>query len=156
MLTPLIAKCRARWPNAEIILTCAVPYTGLYAQRPYGVRAIAYDPRQPSTLKPLLAEDGFDLALIPADNRLSWLARALDSKWIVAFAGDRPRYKDWPVDELRRYPDTPSAWGDLVAGLIDGPPPTRYRNVDWTDPPAAPFTLPDAPFCVLHVGASTP
>src|SRR5207302_1772315 len=100
MLTPLIAKCRERWPEAEIVLTCDVPYVGLYAQRPYGVHVMPYDPRDASSLRPLLNERGFDLALIPGDNRLSWLARALDARWIVAFAGDRPAYKDWPVDEL--------------------------------------------------------
>ena len=156
MLTPLIAKCRARWPGADIVLTCAGPYAGVYAHRPYGVRALPYDPREFSTLKALLAEPGFDLALIPADNRLSWLARALGARWIVAFAGDSPPYKDWPVDELRNYPASPMAWGDLVAGLVDGPAPAPYRSVEWTGPPAAAFTLPDTPFCVLHVGASTP
>src|SRR3954466_14845680 len=81
MLTPLIAKCRARWPDAEIVMTCPVAYAGLYARRPYGVRALPYDPPEPSTLKPLLAFTGFDLALIPADSRMSWLARALDARW---------------------------------------------------------------------------
>jgi ADP-heptose:LPS heptosyltransferase len=139
-----------------MVMTCAVPYAELYTGRPYGVRVVPYDPRDPATLKPLLAQTGFDLALIPGDNRLSWLARALGARWIVAFSGDSPRYKDWPVDELRNYPDTPTAWGDLVAGLIDGPPPARYRDANWSDPPATAFTLPTAPFCVLHVGASTP
>lgn len=156
MLSPLLAKCRERWPSAEVIMTCAVPYAGLYATRPYGVRAVPYDPRDAATLDALQAEAGFDLALVPSDNRFSWLACALDSRWIVAFAGDSPRYKDWPVDELRPYPAVPTAWGDLVAGLVDGPPPTRYRVEDWPAPPAAAFEMPSAPFCVLHVGASTP
>ncbi len=164
MLTPLIRKCRERWPEAEIVMTCPVPYVDLYATRPFGVRVLPYDPRDAATLKPLLAEKGFDLALVPADNRLSWLARALDARWIVAFAGDSPAYKDWPVDELRRYPDAPAAWGDLVAGLIDGPPPATFRHGDWPAPPASAFTLPPAaasawpaaPYAVLHVGASTP
>ena len=156
MLTPLIAKCRARWPDAEIVMTCPVAYTELYAGRPYGVRAIAYDPREATTLKPLLEGAGFDLALVPADNRLSWLARALDARWIVAFAGDSPAYKDWPVDELRPYPDAPMAWGDLAAGLVDGPPPAPYRVADWPAPDADASAAPAAPYCVLHVGASTP
>ena len=156
MLSPLLAKCRERWPSAEVVMTCPVPYAGLYATRPYGVRAVPYDPRDATTLAALHAEAGFDLALIPSDNRFSWLACALDSRWIVAFAGDSPRYKDWPVDELRPYPAAPMAWGDLVAGLVDGPPPARYRVENWPAPPAAPFEMPRAPFCVLHAGASTP
>lgn len=156
MLSPLLAKCRERWPSAEVVMTCPVPYAGLYATRPYGVRAVPYDPRDATTLAALRAEAGFDLALVPSDNRFSWLACALDSRWIVAFAGDSPRYKDWPVDELRPYPAAPMAWGDLVAGLVDGPPPARYRLENWPAPPAAAFEMPCAPYCVLHAGTSTP
>jgi ADP-heptose:LPS heptosyltransferase len=156
MLTPLLAKCRARWPDADIVLTCPVAYAGLYAGQPYGVRALPYDPRDAATLRPLRATAGFDLALVPGDNRLSWLARALDARWIVAFAGDSPAWKDWPVDELRTYPDAPMAWGDLVAGLVDGPAPAPYRPGDWPPPPARTFGLPPVPYVVLHVGASSP
>lgn len=156
MLTPLVAKCRERWPEAEIVMTCPTAYAGLYAGRPYGLRALAYDPRDTATLLRLRAESGFDLALVPGDNRLSWLARALDARWIVAFAGDTPRYKDWPVDELRSYPGAPAAWGDLVAGLVDGKPPAPYRRESWPAPAPGTFTPPSAPYCVLHAGASTP
>ena len=156
MLTPLLAKCRERWPAAEIVSTCPTAYAGLYAGHPYGVHALAYDPYDVQTLRALRAESGFDLALVPGDNRLSWLARALDARWIVAFAGDTPRYKDWPVDELRTYPVTPMAWGDLVAGLIDGNAPAPYRVECWPAPAADNFVPPVAPYCVLHAGASTP
>jgi ADP-heptose:LPS heptosyltransferase len=93
---------------------------------------------------------------VPGDSRLSWLARALDARWIVAFAGDSPAYKDWPVDELRRYPNVPTAWGDLVAGLVDGEAPAPYRSDAWPAPDPGDFAPPTAPYCVLHAGASTP
>ena len=156
MLTPLVAKCRERWPGAEIVLTCPTAYVELYAGRPYGAQALPYDPRDPGTLPTLRDNDGFDLALVPGDNRLSWLARALDARWIVAFAGDSPRYQDWPVDELRPYPNTPTAWGDLVASLIDGAAPAPYRAELWPAPATHGFAAPAAPYCVLHAGASTP
>jgi ADP-heptose:LPS heptosyltransferase len=155
MLTPLMAKCRERWPGAEIVATCPTAYAGLYAGRPYGVRALAYDPYDAGTLNALRAESGFDLALVPGDNRLSWLARALGARWIVAFAGDAPRYKDWPVDELRPYPAAPMAWGDLVACLVDGEAPAPYRGECWPAPATDGFVPPAAPYCVLHAGAST-
>ncbi len=156
MLTPLLAKCRARWPDADIVMTVPAPFAALYSGRPYGVRALPYDPRDVATLAPLRAAGPFDLALVPGDNRLSWLARALGAAWIVAFAGDSPPYKDWPVDELRPYPATPMAWGDLAAGLVDGPPPAPYRVADWPAPAAAAVAAPGARYCVLHAGASTP
>jgi ADP-heptose:LPS heptosyltransferase len=60
------------------------------------------------------------------------------------------------VDERRAYPDRPAAWGDMVAGLVDGPAPRPYHPADWPDPEHAPFALPAGPYAVLHVGASTP
>jgi ADP-heptose:LPS heptosyltransferase len=156
MLTPLIAKCRARWPLARIVMTCPIASLELYAARPYDVEALAYDPRVPATLDALRAQPRFDLALVPGDTRLAWLARALDARWIVAFAGDSPRWKEWPVDELRRYPSEPTAWGDLVAGLVDGAPPAPFRVADWPLPPGDAPDAPARPYGVLHVGASTP
>jgi ADP-heptose:LPS heptosyltransferase len=156
MLTPLLAKCRARWRDAEIVLTCPTASVGLFGARPYGVRAVRYEPREIGTLRALLREPRFDLALIPGDTRLAWLARALGAGWIVAFAGDLPRRSEWPVDELRCYPDTPHAWGDLAAGLVDGDPPAPYRCEDWPAPDARGFVAPAPPYCVLHAGASTP
>jgi ADP-heptose:LPS heptosyltransferase len=156
MLTPLVAKLRERHPAADLVMALPEAYAPLYAGAPYGLRAIGWDPRRPGA-SPLWREPGFDLALIPADNRMSWLALALRARWIVAFAGDRPASKSWPVDEAWRYPDRPAAWGDMVAGLIAGPPPAPYRADLWPAPPAATApALPAPPYAVLHVGASTP
>jgi ADP-heptose:LPS heptosyltransferase len=155
MLTPLLAKCRERWPSADIVMTCAPSYRGLYAMSPYGVRVSPYDPRDVHSLKRLRAEAPFDLALIPGDNRYSWLARGLGARWVVGFSGADARYKDWPIDELRSYPDVPTAWADIAAGLIDGPAPARYRTTDWPAPPAAAFEAPVGPYCVIHAGASS-
>ncbi|MCX7961217.1 MAG: glycosyltransferase family 9 protein [Burkholderiales bacterium] len=156
MLTPLLAKLRERYPAARIAMTVKPPIALLYAGRPFGVEAIAVDLREPRTLDPLFQDDGFDLAFVPGDNRYSWLAAAAGARWIVAHAGDRPAYKSWPADELRAYPDAPGAWGDIVAGLADGPPPRPYAPADWPDPPHAPFDVPAGRYAVLHVGASSP
>ncbi|MGH8704704.1 MAG: glycosyltransferase family 9 protein [Burkholderiales bacterium] len=156
MLTPLLAKLRERHPDADIAMTVRRALAPLYAGRPYGVRAIAYEPREASSLDALFDEPGFDLAFVPGDNRYSWLAAAAGARWIVAFSGDRPAYKSWPVDEERPYNDSPAAWGDMVAGLADGPPPRAYRPGDWPAPPCAPFEAPPGRYAVLHVEASTP
>lgn len=156
MLTPLLAKLRERYPSADIVMATPKPSVPLYSKRPYGVRAIAFDPRDPATLAAIRAEGGFDLAIVPGDNRFAWLARAAGANWIIAFASDRPASKNWAVDELVPYPATPAAWGDMVAGLITGPPPRAYRPADWPGPDCAPFKLPRQPYCVLHVGASSP
>lgn len=156
MLTPLLAKLRERHPQAKIIMLASKASAPLYQQRPYNVSVLPHDPRDPSTLHALYQQTGFDLAIVPGDNRYSWLARALGARHIVAFAGDRPAYKSWPVDELIPYPDTPAAWGDMVATLIPGPAPAAYQPAAWPEPDFSPFNLPSKPYCVLHIGASTP
>jgi len=156
MLTPLLKKLRARYPEAEIVMTCKPTLVSLFESRPFGVRAIGFEPRDVRTFFTVFRERGFDLALLPADNRFGWLARALDARWIVAFEGDRPAYKNWLADEIRTFPDHPMALGDLFAArLLDGEPPAPYAASDWRAPPAVAFTLPPAPYCVLHVGAGS-
>jgi ADP-heptose:LPS heptosyltransferase len=156
MLTPLLAKLRQRYRDADIVMTVSKAYTQLYALRPYGVTAIGWNPRDPSSLAAIFEQSGFDMAFVPADNRHSWLALAAGARWIVAFEGDTPAYKNWPVDALRPFPARPAAWGDIAAQLADGEPPKPYAPGDWPAPPHSPFDLPRARYCVLHVGASTP
>lgn len=155
MLTSLLAKLRARHPAADIVMALPDAFAPLYQSAPYGVRALGWDPRVPAR-SALWRERGFDLAFVPGDNRVSWLALALGSRWIVGFAGDRPARKSWPIDELHRYPEAPAAWTDMVATLADGPSPASYARLDWSDPAAEPFELPRGRYAVLHVGASTP
>ena len=155
MLTPLLAKLAASFPGASVAMTVSPAFACLYAGRPYGVSVLPYDPRDAAGHTPFLLDGGYDLAIVPGDNRYSWLAAAVGSRWIVAFGGDRPAYKNWPVDELRAYPAKPGAWGDMTAGLVDGIAPAPYRVCAWPDPPSRPFRAPAGPYCVLHVGAST-
>ena len=156
MLTPLIAKLRTNHPQAEITLLASPGYVPLYAGHPYGVRALPFTPTEASTARALMDEEPFDLAVIPGDNRFSWLAAAMRARHIVAHSGDRPWTKDWFVDEQRPYPDAPAAWGDMVADLVDGREPPAYARADWPAPAAAPFEFPSRPYAVLHIGASTP
>ncbi len=156
MLTPLLAKIRARLPAAETTLLAAPAFVPLYASRPYGVRALAFAPSRSATTRALLEEDPFDLAFVVGDNRYSWLAAALRARHIVAHAGDRPATKSWFVDEHRAYPAEAGAWGDMVAQLLDGADAPPYSRTDWPAPPARDFERPGAPYAVLHVGASTP
>jgi ADP-heptose:LPS heptosyltransferase len=156
MLTPLLAKLRAQHRAAEITLLAHPAFVPLYAARPYGVRALPFTPHDAATTRALLEESAFDLAIVPGDNRQSWLAAAMRARHIVAHAGDTPWTKSWFVDDARRYPDAPSSWGDMVADLVDGPDAPAFRAIDWPAPAFTPFEAPRAPYAVLHVGASTP
>jgi ADP-heptose:LPS heptosyltransferase len=154
MLTPLVKKLRTAHPDADIAMTVPDALAPLYATRPYGLRALPFDPRRSPAA--LFAEAPFDLAFVPGDNRYSWLAAAMRARHIVAFAGDRPFVKSWQVDRLLPYPSKPAAWGDLVAHLVDGAPPEPFCADEWRAPPSDPFEMPEGAYAVLHVGASSP
>lgn len=154
MLTPLLAKLRARYPAATIVMTVRPAFLPLFATRPYNVLALAYDPRDATTLTAL--RDDYDLAIVPGDNRYAWLARALGARWIVAFAGDRPAYKSWPVGQLIPFPQHAMTVADMMTLLVEGPAPAPYRTSDWPAPTHSPYTPPERPYAVLHVGAGSP
>ncbi len=156
MLAPLLKRLRLRYPDAEIMMLCNPSYVSLFEKKPYGVTALPYDPRSLANHRRLSKQASFDIALIPGDNRWSWLASALRSHWIVAFSSDKRSYKDWPIDEFVNYPPTAEAWGDIAARLCDGPSLDGYATEEWPQPDYAPFDQPDTPYCVLHLGASSP
>ncbi|AXE34734.1 glycosyltransferase family 9 protein [Chromobacterium phragmitis] len=154
MATSLLAKARQRFPNADIALACPPGQAELYESRPYGIRPLPWHPRDFASIRRLFAERRFDIAYLMGENRLSFLARAMGARWIVGFAGETPRYKNWLVDEAVPYADQPEAWTDTAGRLVDGPEPRPFRLTDWPLGDAALPTLP-ARYVVLHVGASS-
>lgn len=156
MLAPLLAKLRATHPQAEVTLLAQPAFVPLYASRPWGVRALPFMPRDAATVRELMREEPFDLAVVAGDNRYSWLARAMRARHVVAHGGHASLARDWCVDEHRPYRETPASWGDMVADLVDGPEPQPFARGDWTAPPARAFERPRGRYAVLHVGASTP
>jgi ADP-heptose:LPS heptosyltransferase len=156
MLTPLLVRLRRRHPEAEIVMTVSRRQLPLYAPRPYGVAAVAYDSRDRASAQQLLALGSFDLAVVPGDNRQALLAHALGSSWVVALAGDRPAWKNWFADELIPMPTEPTALSDLFALLAGEEDDAIYDQRDWPRPECTPFELPRRDYAVLHVGASTP
>ena len=155
LLTPLLAKLREHYPTAQIVLVCAPSLLGLYQTRPYGVTVWPYHPRKLETVAAMLADPGFDLAIIPGDSRHVWLASALRSKWIIAHAGGAS-FKNWLADELVAYPDQPASMSEIFAALCSGPAPRLFQHGDWPQPEFTPFEPPPQPYAVLHIGASTP
>ncbi|MBS1207648.1 MAG: glycosyltransferase 9 family protein [Proteobacteria bacterium] len=155
MLTPLLAKLAAQYPQAERYLACPQAIAPLYAGQVFGIRPLPWHPRK-GDIAALRAAAPFDLVIIPAENRFSPLARALGARQVLAFANDKPAWKNWLVDTARPLPSTPAAFGDFCAELIAGEAPTPYQSTDWPLPPSKPFDRPASPYAVLHLGASTP
>ena len=156
LLTPLLAKLRRANPDADIDMICPRSIAPLYSGKPYDVAAAGFELRDRDSLTALLSRRGYDLAVVPGDNRFSWLAQAMGAGWIRAFSGDRPAYKSWPVDEYVDYSRTPATLADMMAVLADGPPPAPFELRDWPAPDCASFEQPGGSYCVLHVGARSP
>ncbi len=156
MLTPLLARLRRRHPEGEIVLTVSRGQLPLYARRPYGVVAVAYDSRSHQSAKALLELGSFDLAIVPGDSRHAVLAHALGSGWVVALAGDRPGWKNRFADELVPIPSEPIALADLFALLAGEEDGAAYDPREWPRPECAPFRLPGRDYAVLNVDASSP
>lgn len=154
MMSHLAAKARHAWPQAEIVMTASRATHPLYARRPWNIRALAFDPYDARTLAAF--RGGYDLAIVPGDNRYGWFARAAGARWVVGFSGDRPRYKDRLLDEPHDYPATPDTWADMAADLVPGEDPPPYDPSQWPAPPFEPFDRPLRPYAVIHLGASTP
>jgi len=154
MLTPLVKKLRTLHPRVEIHLAMQPAFVPLFATRPYDVIARPLDLHRVASVRELLDDVHFDLAFVPGDNRHSWLAYSAGARQIIAHAGDRPAWKNWPLTDEVPYSATPAAWADMVAMLAPGPAPTPYVPSEWPAPPCRPFARPSAPYVVLHVGAS--
>lgn len=156
MLAGLLAKLRQSFPDATIHLATSPATVPLFAGRPYDVHAHPFNPKSLASLLALFRLPRPDLVIIPAENRYSPLAASLGARWIVGFEGDTPAWKNWLIDELRSYPANPTAWPDMAASLAEGPPPKAFQTRDWPAPPCRDFSMPPKPYCVLHVGASSP
>jgi hypothetical protein len=117
MLTPLIAKLREQHPAVEIVMAAPKAIAPLYEKRPYGLIAWSFDPYDPSTLKAMLMQPGFDLAIVPGDNRYAWLARHR-ARSIAVHAADRPaatQTGQWMANSL---PRPGRCMGNMVAALV--------------------------------------
>jgi ADP-heptose:LPS heptosyltransferase len=154
MLAPLLARLRARHAGADIHVAARPEALPLFSGRPYGTIPLPFRERDAARVP---AMEDCDLVIVPGENRYTVNARALGAKWIVAFAGARPGWKNWAADELVEFPAREANLGDIFAELA-GPAPEglRYRRGDWPAPQYAPFAEPKKPYAVLHVGASTP
>jgi len=155
MLTALLARLRSRHPQAAIEMTVAPACLPLFATRPYGVTALAYDPHHPGLTRAVTRRKPYDLALVPGENRYALLARAAGARWVVAFERDTPGWKNRVADQLVAWPQQPSNLADMFASLA-GSGDEVFETAAWPAPPCTAFDLPPPPYAVLHVGAGSP
>jgi ADP-heptose:LPS heptosyltransferase len=166
MLTPLLARLRGQYPAAKIVVAMPWSQVPIYSGLPFGVQAFPFDAKGRGSIDNLLrlaqAQNGFDLAIVPGENRYAWHAAACDARWIVGFSGG-DAYKTWPLDEQRGWPDAPMSLPNIFASLAPASGARAPATLDaWPAPPAGLGEAATAAlegverYAVLHVGASNP
>ncbi|MBK8451880.1 MAG: glycosyltransferase family 9 protein [Thiofilum sp.] len=155
MLSPLLKALRNQYPEAQIDFLCPPYIVPLYSSKPYGVNAYGFDLRSwRNLLNLIISSKGYDLGYIPGDNRWSWLAVSLKTRWVIALKGDQA-WKNWMVNELVEWPTISKAWGDITTSLVTQKT-ICYEASDWPIPVYESFSYPQEPYVVLHIGASKP
>lgn len=155
MLTALLARLRTHWPHAAIVMTVAPALMPLYAGRPYGVEVLPFDPHRASTARHVMQSGPYDLALVPGDNRSTWLAHAAGARWVAALDETGNPLRTRIADELLPWPAAPQALADIFASLGGASGGEVFDSAQWPAPACTPFELPASPYCVLHVGAGS-
>ena len=157
MLTPLVARLRHRHPKAQLVMTCPPAFLPLYEGRPYGLTTVPFEPRDRHSLTQLRALGPFDLAIVPAESRHGWLARAAGARWVRGYAGGAWYYRV-SLDEALPAPDRLTTLPDMMAALAGdaSADDERFNPKDWPPPRRGRFTPPDIPYAVLHLGAGSP
>ena len=156
LLAPLLKALQQIAPEADRVIMTRPAFLPLFANRPYGVRAIPFTRRDAQSQRSVMHSGPYDVAIVPDDNRYAWLARAAGARWVTGFVADRPVWKNWMVDESVDYAPSARAWADMLPALVGQASVERFVPGEWPAPPAAalPGVLPER-FVVLHVGASS-
>lgn len=166
MLDSMLARVRREHPQSQIYLMVSEAGLDLFRCNPYDIQCVVYNPRKLTSLFALWRLRGFDVAYIPAENRLSMLAKALQARQVIGYEGDRPNYKNYFLTTAARYPSRPAALPDIFQGLV------QVKNGDSSGPPKSmslsditstwiipkdknPLQKSFEKYVVIHVGASS-
>ena len=157
LLAPLMKRIHEKYPNAQKFILAKPIFIPLYTNTPYGFKTLSYNPKSFLGLSRIFCKGPYDLTFIAGDNRYSWLARAVGSRWIVGIAHDKPQWKNWMLDEGKSFDLTPASWADMMGRLVDGKNPKPYQKNEWSRPGTKKLSLPfdrSKPYMVCHLGAS--
>ena len=157
LLAPLMKRIHEKYPKAQNYALAKPSFIPLFGNAPYGFTALSFNPRSFLSLWKIFCEGPYDLAFIAGDNRYSWLARAVGSRWVIGIEGDMPPWKNWMLDEMKSFDDKPATWADMMGRLVDGKNPKPYQKNEWSRPDTKKLSLPfdrSKPYVVCHLGAS--
>ena len=159
LLAPLMKRIQEKYPDARKYILTKIPFASFYINSPYGFKPLLFDPTSLLDLVKIYFRGPYDQTFIVGDNRYSWLARALGSRWSIGIAGDIPHWKNWMLDETKVFDSKPATWADMIGRLVDGKNPKPFKKNEWVCPEIKKqYFLPDKlmPYIVCHLGASNP
>ncbi|QDC99163.1 glycosyltransferase family 9 protein [Candidatus Methylopumilus universalis] len=158
LLAPLMKRIHEKYPDAKKFILAKPGFIPLFANTPYGFKALTFDPKNFLDIWKMFSLGPYDLSYIAGDNRYSWFARAIGSKWIVGISDDKPQWKNWMLDEVRSFDLKPATWPDMMGRLVDGRDPKPYKKDEWSRPNIKKTLsfIPSKSYVVCHLGASNP
>ena len=157
LLASLMKRIHEKYPNAIKFILAKPIFTPLFKNKPYGFTPLSYNPKSFLDLWNIYCHGPYSLTFVAGDNRYSWLARAIGSRWIKGIEGDLPVWKNWMLDEAKSFDLKPTTWADMMGKLVDGKSPKSYRKNEWLRPAIKNLSLPfeiSKPYVVCHLGAS--
>jgi ADP-heptose:LPS heptosyltransferase len=157
LLAPLMKRIHEKYPHAQKFVLARHSFIPLFENEPYGFKPLSYNPKSFLYLWKIFINGPYDEAYVAGDNRYSWLARALRSKWIIGIGNDKPRWKNWMLDEAKSFDLKPATWADMMARLVDSQNPKPYQKNEWLCPRITQKILSfgiTKPYVVCHLGAS--
>ena len=158
LLAPLMKRICERYPNSEKFILVRPAFTPLYKMEPYDFKALPYNPKSFLDYWHAFQQGSYDLTFVVGDNRYSWLARALRSRWIIGIENDKPQWKNWMLDETKFFDGKPATWADMMGRLVDGKNPKPFKKNEWLLPELEklPTTIDIShPYIICHLGASS-
>ena len=158
LLAPLMKRIDEKYPDSKKFILSKPLFVPLFRNTPYGFIVLSFNPKSFLSVWKIFYYGPYDLAFIAGDNRYSWLARAVGSRWVIGIKGDTPSWKNWMVNEAKSFDINPATWADMMARLVDGKDPKAYKKDEWLRPninKVLSFKSSQL-YIVCHLGASNP
>lgn len=157
LLAPLMKRIHERYPNAKKFILAKPILVPLFENTPYHFQALSFNPKSFLDLWKIFKSGPYDLTFVAGDNRYSWLARAVGSRWSMGIEGDTPLWKNWMLNEMKPFDSNPATWADMMGRLVDGQNPKPYEENEWTPLKTKKLISSvetNKPYVVCHLGAS--